>query len=144
MQPYQLLPFAIKSSLYFSFYLSSNKVNLCSNDNIFSLILIFSVFKFFISFTKVIIISSFSIFVLVKINIILSSAIPLINDHVVLRQLKIKEYSPTLFLLYTKNGIKCGGYTKALWKMDEEYKYDSSSFLYNFSTRKIITIKNPN
>ena len=56
---------------------------------------------------------------------------------------KIKEYSPTLFLLYTKKGIKCGGYTKALWKMDSEYKYDSSSFLYNFSTRKIITIKNP-
>ena len=56
---------------------------------------------------------------------------------------KIKGYSPTLFLLYTKNGIKCGGYTQALWKMDENYKFDSSAFLYNFTTKKIFQIKNP-
>lgn len=57
---------------------------------------------------------------------------------------KIKGYSPTLFLLHTKRGIKCGGYTKALWKMDGNYKFDSSAFLYNFSTKKIFQIKNPN
>ena len=57
---------------------------------------------------------------------------------------KIKGYSPTLFLVYTKKGIKCGGYTKALWKMDNNYKIDSSAFLYNFSTKKIFNIKNPN
>ena len=57
---------------------------------------------------------------------------------------KIKGYSPTLFLVYTKKGIKCGGYTKALWKMDNNYKFDSSAFLYNFSTQKIFNIKNPN
>ena len=57
---------------------------------------------------------------------------------------KIKGYSPTLFLIYTKKGIKCGGYTKALWKIDDNYKFDSSSFLYNFSTKKIFNIKNPN
>ena len=57
---------------------------------------------------------------------------------------KVKGYSPTLFLIYTKKGVKCGGYTKALWKMDENYKFDSSAFLYNFSTKKIFNIKNPN
>ena len=57
---------------------------------------------------------------------------------------KIKGYSPTLFLVYTKKGIKCGGYTKAFWKMDKNYKFDSSAFLYNFSTKKIYNIKNPN
>ena len=33
---------------------------------------------------------------------------------------KIKGYSPTIFLFYTKNGIKCGGYTKALWNCDSK------------------------
>ena len=56
---------------------------------------------------------------------------------------KIKGYSPTLFLFFTKKGIKCGGYTKALWKIDNNYKFDSSAFLYNFSTKKIFQIKNP-
>ena len=56
---------------------------------------------------------------------------------------KIKGYSPTLFLLYTKKGIKCGGYTQALWNMDKNYKFDSSAFLYNFSKKKIFQIKNP-
>lgn len=57
---------------------------------------------------------------------------------------KIKGYSPTLFLVYTKKGTKCGGYTKALWKIDNNYKFDSSAFLYNFSTKNFYNIKNPN
>ena len=36
---------------------------------------------------------------------------------------KIDGQFPTLFLIYTKKGIKCGGYTKALWKADSNYKY---------------------
>lgn len=56
---------------------------------------------------------------------------------------KVSGYSPLLFLLYTKKGIKCGGYTKAVLKKDSQYKFDESSFLYNFNTRKIINIKNP-
>ena len=57
---------------------------------------------------------------------------------------KIKGYSPTLFLIHTKKGIKCGGYTKAFWNIDFKYKNDSSSFLFNFNTKKIFNIKNPN
>ena len=34
---------------------------------------------------------------------------------------KIEGYSPTLFLIYTKKGVKCGGYTKALWKADSNF-----------------------
>ena len=34
---------------------------------------------------------------------------------------KIAGYSPTLFLIYTKNDVICGGYTKALWKSDKKY-----------------------
>ena len=54
---------------------------------------------------------------------------------------KIEGYTPTLFLVYTKNGIKCGGYTKALWKADGKYKNDASSFLFNFNNRKIFNNK---
>ena len=57
---------------------------------------------------------------------------------------KIEGYSPTLFIVYTKKGIKCGGYTKALWKADSKYKYDDSAFLFNFNNKKIISNKNPN
>ena len=57
---------------------------------------------------------------------------------------KIEGYSPTLFLLYTKRGIKCGGFTKALWNLDDKYKYDSSSFLFNFSNKQLFNIKNSN
>ena len=57
---------------------------------------------------------------------------------------KIEGYCPTLFLLHTKKGIKCGGYTKALWKLDSNYKTDSSSYLFNFTNKKIINIKNSN
>ena len=57
---------------------------------------------------------------------------------------KIKGYSPTIFLFYTKNGIKCGGYTKALWNCDSKYKNDPSSFLFNFNNKTIFTIKNSN
>ena len=54
---------------------------------------------------------------------------------------KIEGYTPTLFLVYTKNGIKCGGYTKALWKADEKYKNDASAFLFNLDNRKIFKNK---
>ena len=57
---------------------------------------------------------------------------------------KIEGYSPTLFLIYTKKGIICGGYTKALWKADDKYKYDDLAFLFNFNNKKIINNKNPN
>ena len=57
---------------------------------------------------------------------------------------KIEGYSPTLFLIYTKKGVKCGGYTKALWKADSNYKYDDSAFLFNFNNKKIFKVKNPN
>ena len=57
---------------------------------------------------------------------------------------KIEGYSPTLFLLYTKMGIKCGGFTKALWNLDNEFKYDASSFLFKFSNKKLFNIKNTN
>ena len=57
---------------------------------------------------------------------------------------KIDGQSPTLFLIHTKKGIKCGGYTKALWKADSKYKYDETSFLFNFSGKKIFKNKNPN
>ena len=56
---------------------------------------------------------------------------------------KIKGYSPTLFLIQTKKGIKCCGYTKAYWSMDNKYKKDNSSFLFNFNNKKIFNIKNP-
>ena len=56
---------------------------------------------------------------------------------------KVKGYSPTVFLIFTKRGIKCGGYTQALWKIDNNYKFDSSAFLYNFSTKKIFPVKDP-
>ena len=55
---------------------------------------------------------------------------------------KIKGFSPTLFLLYTSRGFKCGGFTRALWSMDFNYKKDSSAFLFNFNNRKIQHIKN--
>ncbi len=55
---------------------------------------------------------------------------------------KIKGYSPTLFLIYTKSGVKCGGFTKALWYMDSNYKEDSSSFLFNFNYKNVFSIKN--
>ena len=55
---------------------------------------------------------------------------------------KIEGFTPTLFLVYTKKGIKCGGYTKALWKADSEYKNDSESFLFNFNKKKIYNNKN--
>ena len=57
---------------------------------------------------------------------------------------KIKGYSPTLFLFFTKKGIRCGGYTKALWCLDGQYKIDSSSFLYNFNKKKMFSVKNQN
>ena len=57
---------------------------------------------------------------------------------------KIKGYSPTLFLVYTKKGIKCGGYTKALWAFDGSYKSDELAFLFNFTNKKIFKIKNIN
>ena len=57
---------------------------------------------------------------------------------------EIKGFSPTLFLIYTKKGVKCGGYTKALWKVDSNYYYDDSAFLFIFNNKKIINIKNPN
>jgi len=57
---------------------------------------------------------------------------------------KIEGYTPTLFLVYTKKGIKCGGYTKALWKADSEYKNDSESFLFNFNKKKIYYNKKSN
>ena len=56
---------------------------------------------------------------------------------------KVKGYSPTVFLIFTKRGIKCGGYTQALWKIDNNSKFDSSAFLYNFSTKKIFPVKDP-
>ena len=56
---------------------------------------------------------------------------------------KIDGQFPTLFLIYTKKGIKCGGYAKALWKADSNYKYDNTSFLFNFSSKKIFKNKNP-
>ena len=55
---------------------------------------------------------------------------------------KIEGYTPTLFLVYTKKGIKGGGYTKALWKADSQYKNDSESFLFNFNNKKIFNNKN--
>ena len=54
---------------------------------------------------------------------------------------KIKGYSPTVFLIRTKLGIKCGGYTKAFLEMDSIYKFDSSAFLFNFSTKKFFELK---
>ena len=57
---------------------------------------------------------------------------------------KIEGCSPTLFIILTKKGYKCGGYTKALWKADSKYKYDDSSFLFNFTNRKKFSNKNPN
>ena len=57
---------------------------------------------------------------------------------------KIKGYSPTIFLFFTEKGIKCGGYTKALWNCDSKYKKDSSSFLFNFNNKTIFKIKNSN
>ena len=57
---------------------------------------------------------------------------------------KIEGYTPTLFLVYTKKGNKCGGYTKALWKADSQYKNDSESFLFNFNNKKIFNNKKPN
>ena len=57
---------------------------------------------------------------------------------------KIEGCSPTLFIILTKKGYKCGGYTKALWKADSKYKYDDSSFLFNFTNRKKFSDKNPN
>jgi len=55
---------------------------------------------------------------------------------------KIKGYSPTLFLIHTRKGIICGGYTHALWNMDGKYKNDNSAFLYNFTQKKIFSCKN--
>ena len=34
-------------------------------------------------------------------------------------------------------GIKYGGYLRALWKDDSQYKSDSSAFLFNFNNKKI-------
>ena len=52
--------------------------------------------------------------------------------------------SPTLFLVYTKKGIKCGGFTNAFWKSDSNYKIDNKAFLFNLTNKKIFHIKNPN
>ena len=54
---------------------------------------------------------------------------------------KIEGYTPTMFLVYTKKGIKCGGYTKSLWKVDSKYKNVSESFLFNFNNKKIFNNK---
>ena len=46
-------------------------------------------------------------------------------------------------MIFTKKGIKCGGYTQTLWKKDNSYKFNFSAFLYNFSTKKIFPVKDP-
>ena len=33
---------------------------------------------------------------------------------------------------------------KSIWKLDSNYKADSSSYLFNFTNKKIINIKNSN
>ena len=66
------------------------------------------------------------------------------GDQIPVIEKKICNFSPTLFLIYSKKGVKCGGFTKEFWKLDKGYKNDKEAFLFNLNNKKLFHVKNPN
>ena len=54
---------------------------------------------------------------------------------------KIEGKAPTLILIKTKAGYKCGGYTTVIWSQNDNYKKDELAFIFSIDKKKKYTIK---
>lgn len=52
--------------------------------------------------------------------------------------------SPTLTLLKTTKGYRCGGYTNQKWDTSSGYKKDSTAFIFSLDTKKMYKSSNDN
>ena len=57
---------------------------------------------------------------------------------------KVSNKFPTVVLLKTKAGFKCGGYTSISWENISNYKKDELAFLFSLDKKKKYRLKNEN
>ena len=55
---------------------------------------------------------------------------------------KVGKKSPTIVLLKTNAGYKCGGYTTKTWENTNNYKKDELAFLFSIDNKKKYQLKN--